>query len=377
MKTEIVKGFKDFTGKEALKREKIREVLVRTFSNYGFEPAETPVIEYEDFVKGDKEQEKDEAISDTYKLKDKGNRKLALRYEFTFQLKRIMKNKKIPYKRFQIGPVFRDEPIKGNRLRQFIQCDVDTLGASIKDEAEILAVVKKILDQLKIKAIIYVNNRNLLEEILDKERVKKKNEVIRELDKLDKLSEKEVLKNLKKYNAENVLNIFKKDKKFFEKYDSFKEIKDLEEFCKLYGVEIEFLPSLARGLSYYKGNVFEVKTEKMRETIFGGGNYVFNNVRGFGFGASIERLAMVSEKEFDFEKYLVVSLNRDKEAVNVAEKLRKKGKNVSLFYGKPSKALEYANSYFYDKVVFVGEKEVKSKMFKIKNMKTGKESLLR
>jgi len=87
---ETVKGFKDITGIEAQKRERIREIIVKNFKLCGFEPAETPIIEYEKFVKGDNKQ--DGAISDLFKLKDKGKRKLALRYEFTFQLKRLSKS---------------------------------------------------------------------------------------------------------------------------------------------------------------------------------------------------------------------------------------------------------------------------------------------
>jgi len=120
-------------------------------------------IESEEFVRG--ENPNDEAVSDVYKLKDKGKENLALRYEFTFQLKRIVKGKKLPYKRFQIGPVFRDEPVTGNRLRQFTQCDIDIVGSNAKSEAEVLAMIKEILDKLKIKSITYVNNRKLLNEI--------------------------------------------------------------------------------------------------------------------------------------------------------------------------------------------------------------------
>src|SRR3989344_4459345 len=110
----LVKGFNDYTGEEAEKREEIRKILVSTFEKYGFEPAETPILEIESFVRGDNAQ--DGVVSDIFKLKDKGERNLALRYEFTFQLKRIAKNKKLPYKRYQIGPVFRDEPVSANRF---------------------------------------------------------------------------------------------------------------------------------------------------------------------------------------------------------------------------------------------------------------------
>ena len=151
--TDTVKGFNDYTGKDAVKRAEIKKILIETFEKYGFEPAETPVIEYEEFVKGDNQQ--DEVISDIFKLQDRGKRKLALRYEFTFQLKRLMKNKKLPYKRYQIGPVFRDEPTSANRFRQITQCDVDIMGSTIKDEAEVLSVVKQVFDKLNIKFTIY------------------------------------------------------------------------------------------------------------------------------------------------------------------------------------------------------------------------------
>ncbi|MCX6749172.1 MAG: ATP phosphoribosyltransferase regulatory subunit [Candidatus Pacearchaeota archaeon] len=117
MNTETVKGFQDFSGKEARKRKEIRQIIVETFEKYGFEPAETPIIEREEFVRGENKQ--DEAVSDIFKLQDKGKRALALRYEFTFQLKRLINNKKQPYKRYEIGEVFRDEPISANRFRQF------------------------------------------------------------------------------------------------------------------------------------------------------------------------------------------------------------------------------------------------------------------
>ena len=148
-KTDLVKGFRDLEGKEALKQIKVMDIIKDVFYKYGFNYVETPIIEYEEFVKG--ENEKDEAVSDIFKLKDKGNRKLALRYEFTFQLKRLAKNKKLPYKRFQMGNVFRDEPIKVNRYRQFTQCDADVIGSSVKDEAELFAMAKRVFDSLGIK----------------------------------------------------------------------------------------------------------------------------------------------------------------------------------------------------------------------------------
>ncbi|MDP2629029.1 MAG: ATP phosphoribosyltransferase regulatory subunit, partial [Nanoarchaeota archaeon] len=160
MTEEIIKGFRDFSGEEAEKRAEIKKILVETFEKYGFEPAETPLIEREEFVRG--ENKNDEAVSDIFKLKDKGKRNLALRYEFTFQLKRLAKNKKLPYKRYQIGEVFRDEPVSSNRFRQFTQCDIDIIGSSIKEEAEILSLINECLKKIGITPIVLINNRKLL-----------------------------------------------------------------------------------------------------------------------------------------------------------------------------------------------------------------------
>jgi histidyl-tRNA synthetase len=370
---EEVKGFRDIEGEEAEKRLEIQKILSDEFEKYGFEPAETPVIEYEEFVKSGNEN--DEAVSDIFKLKDRGERKLALRYEFTFQLKRLAQGKKLPYKRFQIGPVFRDEPISGNRFRQFTQCDVDIIGSNIKDEAEILSLASKILVKLGIKFKVYINNRKLLNEILESMNIsgENKDKVIREIDKLDKLSENEVKTNLKKYNAEKVILILKNKKEYFKKFNSFKEIEELEKYCKIYGIKVEFSPFLARGLSYYDGTVFEIKSD-IKETICAGGSYSVDGIKSTGVSFGLDRLAIVSKLNVKKKKMLIISLDQDKKAIELASKLRDKGNNVILMYGKPSKALEYANAKSINYAVFVGEKEVKSKKYKIKDMKTGKET---
>jgi len=376
MKTETVKGFQDFTGEEAEKRAVIREVIRQVFERRNFEQVETPIVEYEEFVKG--YNACDEAISDIFKLQDRGKRKLALRYEFTFQLKRLAENKKLPYKRFQIGPTFRDEPVSSNRFRQFTQCDIDIVGSSVKDEAEVLAAAKEILDALKIDSVIYFNNRKLLNEILDEIGVQRENkeDAIREIDKLEKLGEKEVRENLKKFGAEKLIEIVKGPVGSFRKYESFKEIEALAKECKLIGVDVRFVPSLARGLAYYNGSVFELKSKRMKESIGAGGSYIFNNIQSTGISFGLERLAVLTKMIVKIDKYLVVSLNEDRKALALAQKIRKSGKNVSVYYGKPSKALEYANAYKINNVIFVGAKEIKKKMFRVKNMRTGKEKVL-
>ena len=334
VKTDTVKGFKDYLGEEALKKRMISEIIEKEVLKYGFEPAETPVIEYEQFVRGDQSQEGDEAISDIFKLNDKGQRKLALRYEFTFQLKRISKNKKLPYKRYTTGPVFRDEPAKANRFRQFTQFDADIIGSTIKDEAEILAMTSRIMDKLGIQSKIFFNNRKLINEILSEYGVdeSKRPEVIRIIDKLDKKSEDEVGAELEKYTIKNLLSEFTKPAEYYDKYASYKEVKEIMSYLRYYGVrKVEFLPTLARGLGYYNGTVFEVKTSgdnKIRETITAGGSFMFNQVQSTGISFGVERLmSLIDLDKFKLERpdVLIVSLGEDKASVELSEKLRNNG----------------------------------------------------
>lgn len=372
-KMETVKGFRDFTGEEAKKRERVKEIILKNFKKYCFEPAETPIIEYENFVKSGNEQ--DEAVSDVFKLEDRGKRKLALRYELTFSLKRIAENKKLPYRVYRYGPVFRDEPISSNRLRQFTQYDPDIIGSTIKEDAEILSLTSKLLNELGIKGEIIVNNRKLLNEILEKENIKDKEAVIREIDKLDKLTEKEVKENLKKYNAEKLISIFKKPESYFEKYEYYKEIKELKKYCGYFKIKISFQPSLARGLSYYTGNVFEVKSKEMKETITGGGSYLINGIQSTGISFGLDRLSSLAKIDIEEKQILIVSLAEEKKAIELSQELRK-SIPCSILYGKPSKALDYADKLNIPYIVFIGQKEVKAKKVTLRNMKTGKEKLI-
>lgn len=381
---ETVKGFKDVLGEEARKREIIRGILVEKFKLYGFEPAETPTIEYEEFVRG--ENTGDEAVSDIFKLQDKGKRKLALRYEFTFQLKRLMQNRKLPYKRYEIGRVFRDEPIKSGRYREFTQCDVDIVGSSeISSDAEIMSLVKEVFQELKIPAEIQVNNRKLLNAIIEKVGVRDKKtseEIIKEVDKLKKNRE-EVYNNLKKLlgkeeKVEELLDYFEKPLDFFisQGFEGASELEELKKLEKLYGFKTSFAPSLARGLSYYTGNIFEVVSSKYELSIAGGGRYEIFGIPAVGIGFGLDRLAELAKIETNGTKVLVLSIAKDKEAITLATKLRNSKISATIMYGKITKALEFANSCNIPCVIFLGEEEVKKKKLKLRDMKTGKEKML-
>lgn len=374
---EEVKGFSDYTGEEAIKREKIREILVRNFELYGFEPAEAPIIEQEEFVRG--ENEFDEAVSDIFKLKDKGNRSLALRYELTFQLKRQALNKKLPYKRFSIGPVFRDEPISGNRFRQITQCDVDIIGSTVKEEAEILALTARTMKELGIEAEINVNSRKLLNSVIKSLGIDNQEFVLRQIDKIDKQGEDYVKSELAKFiDKETIVKLFKLlgKKTNLRKFEGYKELAELIKLCKIYDVKITFNPFLARGLSYYNGIVFEVKTKEMKESICGGGSYLINNIQSTGISFGLERLSQLAKVKENEKKVLIISISEDKKAINLAEKMRKTGIKV-IISDKISKGLDYANSYSIPYVIFIGSEEVKKKKLKIRDMKTGKEEMLR
>src|SRR3989344_1817373 len=268
IEVENVKGFQDFLPPESLKRDAVRKVVEKYFKLYGFSPIETPIVEFDELMKGDNLDEEDGAVSDRFRLKDRGGRNLGLRYEFTFQLARILKqnpNLKLPLRRYQIGEIFRDEPLRPGRTRQFTQCDVDIVGDdSVNAEAECLALISDILEELKIKDFeIQINNRALLEAMIKSVEIEDVRNTMRELDKLEKIGEDMVKANLRKFaSANQIITLFKlleKDLKFFIRnaFAGAEELQELEETCAFYKLSTKINPTLIRGLGYYTGNIFE------------------------------------------------------------------------------------------------------------------------
>jgi len=369
MATELVKGFRDILPEEALKREKVRQIITETCKKYGFLPLETPTIEYEELVKGDNEL--DEAVSTIYKLKDRAERKLALRYEFTFQLSRLLaenSNLKLPLRRYQTGSVFRDEPIGVGRYREFTQFDIDIIGdESIKADAEILAVVSEIFKKLGIKIEIVVNNRKLLNSIISSLGIENKEFAIREIDKIDKLGEDEVKKNLNKFIDKptiiKLLSLFRKPLSYFasQKLQGSEELRELEKLCKIYGIKIKFSAKLARGLSYYTGNVFEVYSQDFKGSLGGGGRYdekvgkeKNKKIPAVGIGLGFDRICELAKIKPEKIKYLIISIQQDEKAIKLAENLRKKDISCFVMY-QISRSLDYANSLSIPYVIFLGK----------------------
>jgi len=390
---EKVKGFQDILPPESLKRERVKSVIKKYFKLYGFLPVETPTIEYDELMRSDSLGKEDEVISDRFRLKDKGNRNLGLRYELTFQLKRLFKqnpNIKLPFKKYQIGKIFRDEPTGIGRFREFTQCDIDIIGdSSIKSDTECVAVFSDILKELKLESEIQINNRKLLSAIIESVKINDKLEVMRELDKIEKVGEDSVKANLRKYaNANQILTLFKMLEKpldFFTKnlFDGAEEIKELETLGKSYGMKTKFNPFMIRGLGYYTGNIFEIKVEGMKNSIGGGGRYddlvgkyLNKKIPAVGISFGLERLTEIANIESERTKVTLISLNQDKETIKLAKKLRKMEISCNTMFGKPGKSLDYTNSLEIPYAIFIGDEETKNKKFKLKEMSSGDEKLL-
>ena len=398
MKLEFgtVKGFQDILPPESLKRAKVREIIEKWFRIYGFVPWETPVVEYDELMRPDTlpSEGVDEAVSERFRLQDRGGRNLGLRYEFTFQLSRIMKenpNMKMPVKRYQIGEVFRDEPISARRFRQLTQCDVDIIGdATINADAEVIACFADILRELKVDFDIVVNNRKLLEGIIASVEIQNARGVMRELDKIDKLGLDEVKVNLKRYaettQIVTLLKLLEKGIDFFKEngFDGVEELLELLEVGKAYGLKLNFNPNLIRGLGYYTGNIFEIRVKGSKDSIAGGGRYdksvgkyLGRAIPAVGVSFGLERVTEFADVKLEgFPKVLILSIEQDLAAIRLASKLRKEGISCSIDFRKVMKGMDYANAMKIPYVVFLGESEVGSKKYKLKNMETGKEELL-
>ncbi len=393
MRIEVgtVKGFQDFLPPESLKRQAVKDTIEKWFKLYGFLPVETPIVEYDELMRSDSLEE-DGAVSERFRLRDRGGRNLGLRYEFTFQLARIFKqypNIKLPFKRYQIGPVFRDEPISARRFRQFVQCDADIVGDnSVEADVETLALLMDILRELKIKAEIEVNNRKLLTAIIESVQIRPPDKIMRELDKVGKIGEDEIKSRLKKYTTpKQIVTLFKlleKDLKFFKEneFDGSEEISQLIKKCKQYGIKLKFNPNMIRGMDYYTGNIFEIKSPDFKETIAAGGRYdkligkySGRDIPAVGISFGLARITELADVKIEKTKALIISIDEDSEAIKLSKTLRSNNISSSIS-NKTSKALEYANSLHIPYVIFIGEAEVSKNKFKLKEMASGNEKLL-
>ncbi len=400
MSVESAKGVRDFPPNEKIVRDEVVSKLKRIFEIYGFSPLETPVFERLEvltskFAAG----EDSDAAKEIFKFKDQGDRKLGLRFDLTVPLARYVAqnpNIKLPFKRYEIGRVYRDGPIKLGRYREFYQCDVDTVGVEgVEAEAELILLAVEVFKELGLDAYIEINDRKVLHAILKSADVpeSKHEEAIIIIDKLKKIGEKEVEKELKSIGVENAKELVDT----FSNEEKIRSIADMKEIDKLLSMmpkkKVVFNPSLARGLAYYTGIVFEgfLNDSEIKSSICGGGRYdkmigLYGNkdlpAVGISFGIEpITEFMKLQRKEEvkTLTKVFVIPIKTFEESLKITQKLRHAKINTEIdLLGKGiSKNLDYVNSQGIPFAIFVGQKELEKEVVKLKNMKTGEEKELK
>jgi len=363
MQIQTLKGFRDFLPKEAKKREYVIDILKKVFESYGFEPLETPVLEYEEILMGKYGEEGDKLM---YRFTDNGDRKVAMRYDQTVPLARVVAQYAnalpMPFKRYQIQNVWRAENTQKGRYREFLQCDADIVGSSSSlADAEIIKLVFTIYQALNLEVTIKINDRvNLVN--LDKK-------YIAAIDKLEKIGESAVLsemieKGMQDEDAKKALQELQ-DKPQTETIT--KVLKSLEKMgCDM--SKIQYEPTLARGLDYYTGIIFETVAQGSTGSICSGGRYdkligmfAGQDIAAVGFGLGFDRTIEVLEEQnkipslFSSTKVLVTNSEK---ALEIAARLRTEGINTEIYLDEKDleKQLKYADKKQIPFVVIVGEK---------------------
>ncbi len=426
MKLQLPKGMRDINPEDKLIRDEIVKNLIEIFELYGFNPLETPIVERFDvlsakFAAG----ETSDAMKETFKLKDQGARNLGLRFDLTVPFARYVAmnpNLKLPFKRYQVGEVFRDGPIKLGRYREFWQCDVDVVGTkSMIADAELIKLALDAFPKLKLDAYIEVNNRKLLQSLLENSGVQKKDlqNVIIVIDKLQKIGldgvQKELTKIISKDAVKNITKILEIDGSPTQVFDQLEplikgiearqaldELKELfSYFNKKQKENIKLNLSLARGFGYYTGTVFEgfLRSSEVTSSICGGGRY--DNMIGdfigsgeypavgisFGLDVIAESIKMenLETKKTKVKLYVIpIKTTKDviqkstKEAIRIVDKLRKAGicADMDISLKAISKNLDYVDKMGIPYTLIIGKKEINQHKYTLRNMKTGKENLV-
>lgn len=292
IKAQTLKGFRDFLPQEARKRQYVITKLKAVFESFGFEPLETPTLEYEETLTGKYGEEGDQLM---YRFEDNGKRRVAMRYDQTVPFSRVVAQYQselpIIFKRYQTQPVWRaDNPQKG-RYREFLQCDVDIVGSSSPlADAEIITTAAKALKALGFKNFtILMNDRRVFSELVNNGSVSEKEMGIAvvAVDKLKKIGEEGVINELVKkgFSQDRAKEVFLLIQNQ-EKTDTLKDISLYLAEDETLKENFKFDPTLARGLSYYTGTIFEIEVEDYPVgSICGGGRY--DNLIGMFAGKQI------------------------------------------------------------------------------------------
>ena len=417
---ELPLGFVDRNEKELLVRDFIISNIKEVMIKYGFQYLETPSFEYSESI-GKFLPDKDRPDQGVFSFKDE-SKWLSLRYDLTAPLARFIAKNYLeipkPFKRYQLGTVWRNEKPGPGRFREFLQLDADFVGTkSLQADAELCVMISEILEKCglnKEEYIVKISSRKITEELFKRINIdnnEQKFTALRALDKLDRLGWEGVNQllgdgrkdksgdftkgaNLSSSNIEAIENELKKKSP---------ETEDLQEIIKLFKDynfnNFEFDPSIIRGLEYYTGPIFEVnlkfdvKNNKGQiiqfGSIGGGGRYdnLVNNFGNYeapatGISIGLDRLvyALMQKKEFKVKqsKPVVICIfdkNSMKEYIGLQTLLRNAGISTEIYPGesKLKKQMEYANKIKSPAVILYGEDEIKSSKPTLRNLSTGKE----
>ena len=404
MKLMNVKGTNDSLPNNEIVKRKVINTLTDTFEKFGYLPLDTSILCYYDLL-ASKYSGGSEILKEVYTLKDQGERKLGLRYDLTIPFAKVIsmnagREINLPFKRYEIGKVFRDGPVKTGRAREFYQCDVDVCGISGSYiEAEMLSMTSLAYKKLGIDIYIEVNNRKLLEGFIIESGISDelKSKVILSVDKLAKIGENGVKEELSSFNIEeekldklfsyfkctiNDLDNMNITNEYF--IEGREEIKELFNYINdLNIIECRFTPYLARGLEIYTGTVWEVFDEKQRITcaLGGGGRYDKiitnfiddgNTYPSVGISFGIVPICSILEDIENNSLYdlLIIPMNTNIVSLKLANRLREKGVKVIIEMNnrKIKKALESADKNNIPYVIVLGENEIDSNTIEIKDM---------
>ena len=415
------RGTQDYLPEEMRKRNWVLDNIREVFEAYGYEPLGTPAFESWDMLKI---KSGEDAVNQIYYFRDKSDRELGLRFEWTASLARVVASHRelpMPFKRYAIGPVWRYERPSEMSRREFWQMDVDVVGvADPIADAEVIAVAVDCLKRIGFEGfVIRLNDRRLLEALVEVAGlpIERRLDIFRAVDKREKVGDEGVMDELKKLGAspeasnrlldltskkgdpEAILESARKD--LLESPSGLQACETLSSIMghsSYFGIQ-QYLVidlGLARGLDYYTGPVYEVYAEGFEDagSIAGGGRYD-DLVELFGGDATpmtgismgIHRLVTLLEKMGVFEglelgpEVYVVSTSKvlQPKAVEVAQMLRRAGLSteMDLLSRGMSRQLEIANRKGVNKVVIVGERELKDGCVSVRDMKTAIQRVVR
>lgn len=377
----VLKGFRDFLPNAEIQRDDLTEKITKVYRSFGFVPIDTPVLEYTEILlrKSNGETEKQ-----VFRFEDNGHRDVAMRFDLTVPFARFTAEHKselyFPFKRYHLAKVWRGEKPQAGRYREFVQCDIDTVGSdSATADFEILSVMKAALEEIGVTNItIRMNHRGIFNRFLAKIGVAdKSDDVLRIVDKLAKVGKDEVSKELTEITASqdktnDILTYIAGGKDFdgtlsiIEKLaggpaEDTQRVKDLREMMKAAGIESTYVldPSITRGLDYYTGVVYETFLNDLPSigSVCSGGRY--DNLAGLymkekvpGVGASIgldrliaglEQLGITNKKGSYLDAEIYCLDAADAIAYQkTAALLRAKGVSVEVFPDAKKMGQQYA-----------------------------------